>query len=66
VVRIADDSDEHDKIVEQMSERHGSIVDLINSLSDFHLYRFEPGEGHYVVGFGQAYCVNGCEVNGWL
>jgi len=59
----ADDSGEHDKIVAQMSERHGSIVDLINSLSDFHLYRFEPGGGRYVAGFGKTYCVNGCKVS---
>jgi len=66
VEKVADESEESESICELMSERHGGIVELINSLGDFHLYRLLPGEGRYVAGFGKAYCIEGARVREWL
>ena len=41
-----------------MQAQFGEIVNLLRSLSDFHLFALCPESGRYVAGFGQAYTIN--------
>ena len=43
------------KILEQMAQRFGNVVELLRSLPDFVLFRLSPLSGRFVAGFGQAY-----------
>jgi heme iron utilization protein len=36
----------------------GEIVEVLRSLSDFHLFALSPINGRYVAGFGQAFTIN--------
>lgn len=36
----------------------GEIVEVLRSLSDFHLFALTPVSGRYVAGFGQAFTIN--------
>jgi putative heme iron utilization protein len=47
------------RILKQMEEQLGTTVQLLASLPDFMLYRFDAVEGNYIRGFGQAYPVTG-------
>lgn len=47
-----------DKQLQQLKQQFGETVDLLRSLSDFHLLALTPVDGKYVAGFGQAYKVN--------
>lgn len=41
-----------------LEEKFGEVVNLLRSLSDFHLFVLSPESGRYVAGFGQAYLIN--------
>ncbi|AJR08957.1 heme utilization protein HutZ [Photobacterium gaetbulicola] len=45
--------------VEQLKQRFGDIVDGLSGLEDFKMFRFEPTQGLFVKGFGQAFQVGG-------
>ena len=47
------------RIVQQMEKQLGNTVQLLASLPDFMLFRFEAVEGNYIRGFAQAYPVTG-------
>ena len=41
-----------------LQQQFGDIVEVLRSLSDFHLFALAPVSGRYVAGFGQAYTIN--------
>ena len=41
-----------------LQQQFGDIVEVLRSLSDFHLFALAPVTGRYVAGFGQAYTIN--------
>ncbi|MFA5985137.1 MAG: pyridoxamine 5'-phosphate oxidase family protein [Methylococcaceae bacterium] len=41
-----------------LQEHFGSIITMLSSLSDFHLFTLCPANGRYIAGFGQAYDIN--------
>jgi heme iron utilization protein len=41
-----------------LQQQFGDIVEVLGSLSDFHLFALTPVNGRYVAGFGQAYTIN--------
>lgn len=53
------DSEGWNRILKQMEERLGNTVQLLASLPDFMLFRFDAVEGNYVRGFAQAHTVTG-------
>ena len=55
---IARSEDEFDVVVRALGERHGEIVELLCSLSDFRLFQLTPANGVLVLGFGKAYEIN--------
>jgi hypothetical protein len=56
---IERDSEGWNRILKQMEEQLGNTVQLLASLPDFMLFRFEAIEGNFVRGFAQAYPVTG-------
>lgn len=46
-------------LLDQYHERHGKVVSLIRQLPDFVLFRLKPKSGVFVVGFGEAYRIEG-------
>ena len=41
-----------------LKKKFGAVVELISSLSDFHMMALQPQSGVYVAGFGKAYPLN--------
>jgi len=56
---IARHSLEWNQVMAQYRDRFGTMVDLLESLPDFHLFELTPTSGQLVLGFGQAYEVSG-------
>ncbi|MEE9327577.1 MAG: pyridoxamine 5'-phosphate oxidase family protein [Cocleimonas sp.] len=54
-----DESGEYTQLLKQFEKRFGSIMELLNSLPDFILFRLTPQQGRYVIGFGKAYTLTG-------
>ena len=52
-------SDDWNHILPLMAGQLGNTVDLLASLPDFMLFRFDAIEGNYIRGFAQAYPVTG-------
>lgn len=50
---------EYTQLLKQFEKRFGSIMELLNSLPDFTLFRLTPLQGRYVIGFGKAYILTG-------
>ncbi|MGF1532035.1 MAG: HugZ family protein [Puniceicoccaceae bacterium] len=49
-----------DSVLEAMEERHGGVVAGLKRMLDFHLFRLVPEKvGRLVLGFGQAYQIEG-------
>jgi len=46
-------------MLDQMEARFGNTIELLKSLPDFHLIRFEVLSGNYVQGFAKAYALDG-------
>lgn len=46
-------------ILNKMETRFGNTIELLKSLPDFHLIRFEVLSGNYVQGFAKAYALAG-------
>lgn len=57
VSEIDRDSEAGQQLLAQMQAVFGNIVDLLRSLSDFHLLRLEILDGSYVAGFGKAFAI---------
>ena len=59
VVNEVQSSDErYDKQLLKMKDKFGETVDLLCSLSDFHLLALTPLNGKYIAGFGQAFSID--------
>lgn len=54
--------------LDQMTERHGPIVGMLRNLRDFHLFRITPEKAIYVRGFGEAFTLEGSDLQGirWM
>lgn len=48
--------------LDQMTERHGAIVGMLRNLRDFHLFRITPDKATYVRGFGEAFTLEGSDL----
>jgi putative heme iron utilization protein len=46
-------------VVDQFRIEHGKIIELLSTLPDFLIYRLHPISGQFVMGFGQAYHLEG-------
>lgn len=55
-----DDADFEVRIA-QLTERHGSIVNTLLKMSDFHLVRLTPVSGRLILGFAKAYDLKGSD-----
>ena len=55
-------------LLDKMAERHGPIVGMLRSLRDFHLFRITPERAIYVRGFGEAFTLEGSDLQGirWM
>ena len=47
------------EVLEDFRRRFGEIVQMLESLPDFTLFRIRPESGTYIRGFGQAYAIEG-------
>jgi heme iron utilization protein len=56
---IERDSEHFNRILDLFEQRFGSLIQMLRSLTDFHLFRIEPHSGSYVRGFAQAYKLYG-------
>lgn len=52
-------SDRFEAVLDAFEQHYGNFIQMLRSLNDFHLFRFEPESGIYVRGFGQAYRLQG-------
>ncbi len=57
VQAISRDADEWSGLIARLQDRFGEVVEVLQSLTDFTLFRITPLEGQLVRGFGQAYRV---------
>lgn len=46
-------------VLDEFGRRFGAVMEVIEPLPDFHLFRVEPREGRFIRGFGQAYELSG-------
>lgn len=56
---VANDQREYTLILDKFEARHGKMVNLLRQLPDFTLIRLHPHSGQFVMGFGQAYKLEG-------
>ncbi len=61
-VEIPVNSDAGAQILDKMESVFGKTVQLLRSLPDFHIFKFDVTGGSYVKGFGQAYALQGNEL----
>lgn len=53
------DAENTQAIIEQFRKEHGKIIELLSSLPDFVVFKLHPLRGQFVMGFGQAYTLEG-------
>ena len=41
-----------------LQDKFGEVVNVLRSLSDFHLFALRPESGRFVIGFGRAFTIN--------
>ena len=56
---IKPDEQQYTTLLDRYQDRHGKVVNLIRQLPDFILFRLVPTSGVFVVGFGEAYRIEG-------
>ena len=56
---IAADNERHEPLLDAMQDKHGKMIGLLRTLPDFVLFRLKPSKGQFVMGFGQAFKLNG-------
>ncbi|HEC04861.1 MAG TPA: HugZ family protein [Thiothrix sp.] len=49
----------YQKTLDLMAQKFGNIINLLRDLPDFILFKLVPKEGRFVMGFGQAYILEG-------
>ncbi len=59
VEKIAPDEANYADKLDQFENMFGSVVSVLRGLSDFILFRLIPYQGRFVMGFGQAYELEG-------
>ncbi|CAM3759611.1 Pyridoxamine 5'-phosphate oxidase [Vibrio aerogenes CECT 7868] len=52
------DSPLWERVISQLNERFGNIIENLSQMKDFKLYQLTTAQGLYVKGFGQAYQVS--------
>lgn len=45
--------------VEKFAAHFGEIIELLRGLADFRVFKLTPHSGRFVIGFGQAYYIDG-------
>lgn len=58
-VVIQPDDKDYVTLLDRYQHRHGKVVTLIRQLPDFVLFRLVPRSGVLVIGFGEAYRIEG-------
>ncbi len=58
VCEIQKDDESYNEQLQIMKQQFGETVDLLRSLSDFHLLALRPVKGRYIAGFGKAFFIN--------
>ena len=58
VDEVQQDDECYEKQLQTMKDKFGETVELLRSLSDFHLLALIPDNGKYIAGFGQAFAIN--------
>jgi len=53
----------YDETLAHFKRRFGKVMDLLQSLPDFVLFRLNPTSGRFVIGFGQAYDLVGNQLD---
>lgn len=56
---INTDDEQYTTLLDRYQDRHGKVVTLIRQLPDFILFRLVPISGVLVIGFGEAYRIEG-------
>jgi len=56
---IKPDEEQYTALLDRYQNRHGKVVTLIRQLPDFILFRLVPTSGVLVIGFGEAYRIEG-------
>ena len=44
--------------LQALQDEFGEVVNVLRSLSDFHLFALRPESGRFVIGFGRAFTIN--------
>ena len=44
--------------LQALQDKFGEVVNVLRSLSDFHLFALRPESGRFVIGFGRAFTIN--------
>jgi len=60
---IQPEEEQYVTLLDRYQERHGKVVTLIRQLPDFVLFRLVPKSGVFVVGFGEAYRIEGTNMD---
>lgn len=55
---ISRDDPQFAVMMTQLKAKFGEVMEMLETMADFHLIRIVPGPGRLVVGFGQAYTVD--------
>ena len=50
-----------DSLLNSIGDKHGPVMDLIRSFTDFHLFKITPERGNLVTGFAAAFEVEGAD-----
>jgi len=58
-IAIEPDDEQYTALLDRYQDHHGKVVTLIRQLPDFILFRLIPKSGVFVVGFGEAYRIEG-------
>lgn len=58
-VVIEPDNDQYTPLLDKYEARQGKVVSLLRQLPDFVLFRLVPKSGMFVMGFGDAYRIEG-------
>ncbi|MDH3450318.1 MAG: pyridoxamine 5'-phosphate oxidase family protein [Gammaproteobacteria bacterium] len=56
---VAREDDRFDRVMATFHLRFGGVMQIIEPLPDFHMFRVEAATGSFVRGFGQAYQLTG-------
>ncbi len=58
---IARDDEAFTRTMVTLKRKFGEVMEHLETMSDFHLFRLRPARGRLVTGFGQAYDVDPLE-----